>query len=83
MNKKTIIYEDYIIEIYHETHIVIRKMDKSPVNPTWYELQYIKNIAIGIEAYAVEVYPSEEDLVDNANIRHLWKVNKEDIPSLR
>jgi hypothetical protein len=48
MNKRTIIYEDYIIEIYHETHIVIRKMDKSPINPTWYELQHMKNMAIGL-----------------------------------
>jgi hypothetical protein len=83
MNKITKIYKNYIIELYNDNHIIIRKTDKSPVNVSWYEMQFIKNIVIGPDEYAIEIYPSEDDLVDNANIRHLWKVDKKNIPNLR
>lgn len=39
---------------------------------TWDELQQIKNKIAGYEAYAVEVYPRQRDLVRAANMRHLW-----------
>ncbi|PIJ43286.1 hypothetical protein BOM24_08950 [Tatumella sp. OPLPL6] len=39
---------------------------------SWDELQQIKN-AVGFSEYdAVEVYPKESDLVNVANMRHLW-----------
>ena len=43
---------------------------------TWDELQNIKN-KIGYAQYdALEVYPREEDIVDVANVRHLWVLKK-------
>ena len=39
---------------------------------TWDDLQQIKN-AVGFSEYdAVEVYPRQCDLVNEANLRHLW-----------
>ncbi|PLS26016.1 DUF7694 domain-containing protein [Bifidobacterium parmae] len=38
---------------------------------TWDELQRVKQETIG-DAWAVEIYPPKTDLVDVANIRHLW-----------
>jgi len=39
---------------------------------TWDELQSIKNeIGLG-EFYAVEIYPPDRDVVNVANMRHLW-----------
>ena len=43
---------------------------------TWDDLQNIKN-SIGYEDYwFVEVYPPKEDMVNVANIRHLWLIDK-------
>lgn len=39
---------------------------------TWDELQQIKSeIGFG-DWYAIEIYPRDEDVVNVANIRHLW-----------
>ena len=43
---------------------------------TWDELQVIKReIGFG-EWYAIEAYPRDSDLVNVANIRHLWLLDK-------
>lgn len=39
---------------------------------TWDELQRLKTEAGYGDAFAVEVYPADEDLVAVANMRHLW-----------
>lgn len=41
-------------------------------NITWDELQDIKRQLGCGEWYGVEVYPRDSDLVDDANMRHLW-----------
>jgi hypothetical protein len=38
----------------------------------WRELQRIKNEIVGTKVEAVEVYPSEDRLVDNSNLYHLF-----------
>lgn len=40
--------------------------------PTWNEKQQIKNEIVGEEAVAVEVFPKESELVDKADMYHLW-----------
>ena len=40
--------------------------------PTWHEMQRIKNELAGRDATAVEVYPPESQLVDEAEMFHLW-----------
>lgn len=39
---------------------------------TWGEKQRIKDELFGIDRMAVEVYPRKEDLVDEADMYHLW-----------
>ena len=39
---------------------------------TWDELQEIKDLCGFANREAVEVYPAAQDLVNVANIRHLW-----------
>lgn len=51
--------------------LMIRRHDEQPVH-SWSDLQRIKNELIGNDRMAVEVYPREEDLVDSANMYHLW-----------
>lgn len=41
-------------------------------NLTWDELQFIKNELGHGDRDAVEVYPREQDVVNVANMRHLW-----------
>lgn len=42
----------------------------------------IKNEMLGAETTAVEVYPPQHEVVNKANIRHLWTVDANLIPSL-
>jgi hypothetical protein len=39
---------------------------------SWSDLQWIKNTIIGPDRTAVEVFPAVADLVDEANMAHLW-----------
>lgn len=49
----------------------IKRLDQQAVHD-WRDLQRIKNEILGAEAEAVELYPAESRLVDNANQFHLW-----------
>lgn len=40
--------------------------------PTWHEMQRIKNELAGPDLTAVEVYPPAEEVVDEAEMFHLW-----------
>lgn len=44
----------------------IKRIDKEPIHD-WRELQEIKNLIIGPESEAVELYPAESRKVDSAN----------------
>ena len=44
------------------------------VSITWDELQAIKDREMGVEASAVEVYPQGSEILNKANVRHLWRV---------
>ena len=52
-------------------HLSIRRLDRGPVHD-WRDLQMIKNELVGPENEAVEIYPAESRLVDEANQYHLW-----------
>lgn len=49
----------------------IKRNDKEPIHD-WRELQRIKNMIIGAEHEAVELYPAESRKVDMANQYHLF-----------
>lgn len=53
------------------THLWIRDKASSTHWP-WYFLQEIKNRICGPERQAIEIFPKESELVDAANMRHLW-----------
>lgn len=52
-------------------NLMVRRNDAKPVR-SWADMQRIKNELCGENRIAVEVYPSEKTLVDQANIYHLW-----------
>ena len=43
---------------------------------TWDELQRIKNECLGEDVWCVEVYPAQSELLDVANMRHLWVLDE-------
>lgn len=49
----------------------IKRIDKQPIHD-WREIQRIKNMIIGAKHEAMELYPSEDRLVDCANQYHLF-----------
>jgi hypothetical protein len=72
----------YLLEV-ENNHAVIRREDDEPCEPTFYELQHIKNMAFGGDATAIEVFPSHVNLVDGQHQRHLWQVDENTVPNLR
>jgi hypothetical protein len=46
----------------------------SGTRPTWPEAQRIKNELAGEHMTAIEVYPPQAEVVDQANMYHLWVV---------
>jgi len=52
------------------THLWVRRHDEKPL--TWREMQRVKNELIGPERVGVEVYPAVSEVVDQANMFHLW-----------
>lgn len=47
---------------------------------SWSEKQRIKNEIFGKESVAVEVFPKESELVDQANMYHIWVLHDFDLP---
>lgn len=53
-------------------HLRIWRDDGAEIRFTWSELQAIKNEVVGPDVEMVEVFPREEDVVNEANVRHFW-----------
>lgn len=53
------------------TLLMVRRNDAEPIR-SWSDMQRIKNELMGIDRVAVEVYPRERDVVDEAHMYHLW-----------
>ncbi|NRD80332.1 hypothetical protein HPT25_23705 [Bacillus sp. BRMEA1] len=51
-------------------HACMRNADNTDI--PWIEKQRIKNEIFGKESAAIEVFPSESNLVDEAGMYHLW-----------
>ena len=54
------------------THLWIRRHTGEARRPSWKEAQRIKDTIVGWERVAVEVFPRRVDIVDQANMYHLW-----------
>lgn len=52
------------------THYAVSSLSEE--RPTWWEMQRIKNDLSGPEATAIEVYPPTSEVVDGANMFHIW-----------
>lgn len=51
-------------------HLAVSSL--SQIRPSWWEMQRIKDDLAGPEATAVEVYPPRDEVVDGADMFHIW-----------
>lgn len=52
------------------THLAVASL--TGVRPTWHEMQRIKNELCGPKVTAVEVYPPDDEVIDEADMFHIW-----------
>lgn len=57
--------------IEQAVHLMIRNAPNTPVR-SWRDLQRIKDELVGPEWGAYEVFPPRREIVDQANMTHLW-----------
>lgn len=62
---------DGVMDFSGGVHLSIKRRDKQPLLD-WRDLQRIKNELVGPEREAVQLFPGESRLVDEANQFHLW-----------
>jgi hypothetical protein len=51
-------------------HLAVSSL--SGQRPTWPEMQRIKDELAGVDATAIEVYPPRDQVVDGADMFHIW-----------
>jgi len=74
-NRYSVQVSDYRAEDGVVVHLWVRH--HTGIMPgSWSDLQRIKNEIVGPDYVALEVYPRTEDLVDSANIAHVWVMPK-------
>jgi hypothetical protein len=77
---------DFLVQIYAEPDGIIRlSIQRCQIDLntgswldgiTWDELQHLKTLAGYGDRVAVEIYPPDSEVVNIANIRHLWLLNE-------
>ncbi len=62
------------------SHLKVRRHDAGTNRLTWDELMMIKNEMLGEDALAIEIFPRNCDVVNEANVRHLWELPEGFLP---
>jgi hypothetical protein len=55
-------------------HLAVTSL--SGKRPTWHEMQRIKNEVAGRSSFAIEIYPPNDQVVDEADMFHIWVLSK-------
>ncbi len=61
-------------------HLKVRRHDGRTNRLTWDELMMIKNDMLGEDVFTVEIFPRDCDVVNEANMRHLWELPEGVLP---
>lgn len=70
-NRYSVQVSDYKTEWGVVTHLWVRRHDGT-MPRSWADLQRIKNELTDPARVALEVFPPAKDLIDEANLGHLW-----------
>lgn len=68
--RKNRVFSVLVRDVGSAIHFAISSL--SGDRPTWYEAQRIKDELAGHKHTAVEVYPPHDEIVDGADMYHLW-----------
>lgn len=77
-NEYTILYS----EIDGYIHIRVHRKDKRPICE-FMDMQEIKNLLLGEDKVAIQVFPKEKDFVDKGNTYHLFSWEGIEVPNLK
>ena len=76
-------YIIFLIEGKKYKHLKVTRTDDKPIH-NYLDMQEIKNLILGDDVFAVEIYPPKKDFVNGSNTYHLWSWdNMVDIPNLK
>jgi hypothetical protein len=73
----------FLVQVYHEGLYARLTVCRAALNPTgtrwadgisWDELQRLKRECGRGDQWAVECFPPDEQVVNDANMRHLWLI---------
>jgi len=72
----------FMVQIYQKSEVTRISVNRTMIDDsgnwlcdiTWDELQEIKRQAGYGDAVAVEIFPKDKDIVNVANMRHLWVI---------
>jgi len=78
MNNRYVVMISDNLKIGKQTAIraMIQRHDDKPIPNHWKEIQGIKNEIFGTEEVAIEFYPRQRYVVDDANIYWIWIFQK-------
>ncbi len=63
-------------------HLKVTRVDNKPIH-NCLNMQEIKNIVLGKDTVAVEIYPKQSDFVNGSNTYHLWTWDGIEVPNLK
>lgn len=68
--RKNLVFAVLVRDVGTAIHLAVSSLTGD--RPSWPEMQRIKDELAGKEATAVEVYPPHDEIVDGADMYHLW-----------
>jgi hypothetical protein len=79
-NKYIVMINDYAeTTVGYAIRAMIQALSGEPVR-NWMDLQRVKNEVFGVDVIAIEYYPKQSELVNNAHIYWLWIYEPGQIP---
>ncbi|MEM8976289.1 MAG: hypothetical protein AAGD43_29845 [Pseudomonadota bacterium] len=68
--KRNKVFSVLISDVGSAIHLAVSSLTGD--RPSWHEMQRIKNELAGERATAVEVYPPQAEVIDEAEMFHIW-----------
>jgi len=68
-------------KIENYIHIRVHRDDDKPICD-FMDMQEIKDLVIGKDKVAIQVFPKTKDMIDNGNTYHLWHWPDMNVPNL-
>lgn len=71
--RRNMVFAVLVRDVRFAVHLAVSSLTGD--RPTWHEMQRIKSELAGPDATGIEVYPPESEIVDQADMFHIWIVS--------